>query len=349
MENNKFKINTNKTMVIETNYMCNLKCVHCYVPGSRKEPAAYLSFNDAVDVFKQMEDLGFKNILFTGGEPLANPEFDKIYEEAYNRGFIITIFTNAVLLNEKYKNLFTKKPPAMIRVSMFGGSRDSYIDVTGYDFFDKVRENILFLKSNGIFVKVKLPLLRQNYKDAKSIKDYFKKYNIPCKIEYRIIPRFDGDDDILLYRLTPEEIIEYEFKNSEHSIEEYINACNARDKNEKVRTIDYCVNTCQAFIINPDYNLQFCFFLRDHHISLREHSLAEAIPMLTDIVSKSELNSFSTPECSKCNRQFICYYCPGWAKNETGKSYVAIPFLCRLTELFFDSIEFSKELKNVSS
>ena len=34
-------INTNKTIVLELNYRCNLKCVHCYVQMSRKKIALF--------------------------------------------------------------------------------------------------------------------------------------------------------------------------------------------------------------------------------------------------------------------------------------------------------------------
>lgn len=64
-------INTNKTIVLELNYRCNLKCVHCYVPDVEKKDSPFLSLKDAKHIFDEMELNGFDRVLFTGGEPFA--------------------------------------------------------------------------------------------------------------------------------------------------------------------------------------------------------------------------------------------------------------------------------------
>lgn len=51
---------------------------------------------------------------------------------------------------------------------MFGGSIESYKEVTKADYFDKVLDNIKFFYGNNINVQVKIPLLRQNGQDVKS-------------------------------------------------------------------------------------------------------------------------------------------------------------------------------------
>ena len=73
-------INTNKTIVLELNYSCNLKCIHCYVPDVEKKDSHFLSLRDAKHIFDEMELNGFERVLFTGGEPFANPQFLDIYQ-----------------------------------------------------------------------------------------------------------------------------------------------------------------------------------------------------------------------------------------------------------------------------
>lgn len=324
------EINTNKTIVLETNYYCNLKCIHCYIPGQEKEQRCEVTVEDAVCLFDQMLEGGFNRILFTGGEPLANPDFKYIYEEAWNRKFIISLFTNATLLDEQYKHLFVTKKPDLVRISMFGGDESSYESVTHSNMFAKAIENLEYLHQNGVLVRTKIPVLRQNSESIKEMHEKLKELGISNKLEIRIVPRFNGDTGALKYRYTPEEIIAMNLDNMSRSIHQYKQI----DQSLKVeKNIKNCVENCQPFIINPEMHLQLCFYIRDWSINLKEHRLVEAIKILIDEIKQSQDLSGEL-ECLNCSRQFMCPYCPGWARIETGSFNKRIPFLCNLVELY---------------
>jgi len=331
VKDNEFVLNRNKTIVIETNHFCNLRCIHCYVPFGNKANASFISLQDADMLFNQLAACGFRNILFTGGEPLAHPQFDKIYENAWDRGLTISIFSNGALLNDRYRDLFLHKKPELIRISLFGGNKQSYEEITGFDLFDQVVDNLLFFKDNKISLSVKMPLLKQNAESIIEARKMLRQKEIENKIEYRIIPRFDGDKDILKYRNSPEQIIEflYNINNGNYMMSRQL----LDNPSKKVRTIQHCIENCQPFIINPDLELHLCFFLREWKLSLKENSLAEAIEYMTGML-KEKCGIDDNPICQKCSRQYFCQYCPGWAKNETGSYNRPIPFLCQLTELY---------------
>ena len=151
MKNDKqrFKLNVNKTVVLELNYHCNLQCIHCYIPGEEKKPKKYMSYQEAKMILDQIKAQGFRRIVFTGGEPMMNPDFEKIYSYAWKQGFVINLYTNATLTAGSKKELLLVKKPALIKVSLFGGDADSYKSVTGHDLFSLVYSNILLLKENG--------------------------------------------------------------------------------------------------------------------------------------------------------------------------------------------------------
>lgn len=324
-------INTNKTIVLELNYCCNLKCVHCYVPDVDKKDSPFLSLKDAKRIFDEMELNGFDRVLFTGGEPLANPQFLDIYQEAWNRGFIISIFTNATLIGEKEKKLLIDKQPDLLRISLFGGSIESYKEVTKADYFDMVLENIKFFYANNINVQVKIPLLRQNGQDVKSIHKKLKEMGVTNKIEIRIIPRFNGDVEALKYRYTPQEIIDMKLDDEKKSLDFYKKI--RINKGKKVKNLKYCVEHCQPFVINPEMKLQLCYFIRDWEEDLNELNLKDAILKLSEKILKENI-TWSESMCEKCDKQYMCPYCPGWARNEIDCANDKIPFLCQLVELY---------------
>ena len=124
-----------------------------------------------------------------------------------------------------------------------------------------VLENIKFFYANNINVQVKIPLLRQNGQDVKSIHKKLKEMGVTNKIEIRIIPRFNGDVEALKYRYTPQEIIDMKLDDEKKSLDFYKKI--RINKGKKVKNLKYCVEHCQPFVINPEMKLQLCYFIRD--------------------------------------------------------------------------------------
>ncbi|MEM0479553.1 MAG: radical SAM protein [Pyrobaculum sp.] len=87
---------------------CNLKCLHCYIDAGEAE-GGELTTEEALDVVEQMAEVGVPLILFTGGEPLARPDFFKIAERARDRGIKLVLSTNGTLITpevaKRLKNL----------------------------------------------------------------------------------------------------------------------------------------------------------------------------------------------------------------------------------------------------
>ena len=82
---------------IEITDSCNLNCVHCYrgVPSSSYWTEA--SFRSALD---ELKSLGTMNLTITGGEPFIHPLISKFLEIAGQLGFVISIQSNLVLLDD---------------------------------------------------------------------------------------------------------------------------------------------------------------------------------------------------------------------------------------------------------
>ena len=339
-----FQLNTNKTIVLELNHYCNLQCIHCYIPNEEKYPQKYITFADAHMLLDQIEAYGFKRILITGGEPLANPDFERIYSYAWEKGFIITLFSNATLMNESIKKLLITKKPALLRVSLFGADNDSYEKITGQDLFSLVYKNILYMKKNGVNVTVKIPLLRQNNPDGmKTVQQELGGRGISTKIEVRILPRFDGDTETLSYRYTPEEIMALGIDNQTRGMEKYKKIKQGTQK--KAKDINHCLHVCQPFVISPQSSLQLCFFLREWNVSLKTTSFPDALDMLVEQISR-EQKLDTEFECEDCDKQFMCPYCPGWARSEVGMLNKRIPFLCKLVEGYENKYHDLAEIKS---
>ena len=339
----KIKINTTKTIVIETNYTCNLDCVHCYVPPAEKVKNIFLPLPLAERMFKEIFDLGFKNILFTGGEPLLHPDFIDLYLAAYTNNLKISVFTNGIKLGSKIIAILKKYPPALLRLSFFGGSRMSYKEVTGRDFYTVLKKNLIKLKKEGMNIHVKIPLLRQNYKDVDLARGFLNELGIRNKVDVRIIPRFNKAGDTIKYRLSPGEIVTLGLDNDIRNSKKF-EYLRLQPENALVNhlTLKDCLEKCQPFMINPTGELQLCFFIRNFKVNLQDLNFSSALEQLVDKMSHflNDTNGDNADkECFSCSRKAICPYCPGWALNETGSEKNPIRFLCELTDLYWQKYD----------
>ena len=69
-------------------------------------------------------------LTFTGGDVFVRKDFLDIYMYAKKKGFIIEIYTNGVLINDNIVEVFTKYPPLLVDISLYGSCEKTYYSVT---------------------------------------------------------------------------------------------------------------------------------------------------------------------------------------------------------------------------
>src|SRR5260370_928608 len=89
---------------LEVTRRCPLECQHCYNNLAMGDLAARnreLTKEEYSAILTELADMGVIWLLFTGGEIFARKDFLEIYTCAKQKGFLITLFTNGILINEK--------------------------------------------------------------------------------------------------------------------------------------------------------------------------------------------------------------------------------------------------------
>jgi|LGOV01.1.fsa_nt_gb MoaA/NifB/PqqE/SkfB family radical SAM enzyme len=132
---------------IPTGDRCNLQCIFCTQrEGELAKQYKNISF---AQFLKFTEPLSFANyIQIQGwGEPLFNPDYEKIFDYVakHCKGAQISFNTNGVLLNEKWINKLTSNDNVLVNVSLNASSKETYKYLSKKDCFDKVIKNIKLL------------------------------------------------------------------------------------------------------------------------------------------------------------------------------------------------------------
>ena len=151
-------LKTLDTLWFNTGTLCNLACANCYIESSPTNDA--LVFMKAVDVAGYLDEierdqLGTREIGFTGGEPFMNPEFPAMLTDVLERGFEALVLSNAMkpmrrheaaLLNLKER--FGAK--LTMRVSLDHYTRAIHDAERGAGSWAIAMEGLRWLSDNGV-------------------------------------------------------------------------------------------------------------------------------------------------------------------------------------------------------
>lgn len=120
-------------VIIAVTARCNRQCDFCYFAGELNPHDAGRLELDHETFLRLMELPVIRHglrIAFTGGEPLLNKDLFRMTAEARRRGFIVSIVTNGLLLEERLSELLGA-PPDLLAVSYYPDARLPLLETLG--------------------------------------------------------------------------------------------------------------------------------------------------------------------------------------------------------------------------
>lgn len=139
---------------------CNLRCKHCFYSENesayiKKDILDYSELSALIDFFA--DEINILTIILTGGEPFLYPNIFDVIKKIKEKNIIITIQTNATLINELYAEKLSKildLKNDRIDISLEGATEDSHDSIRGKGTFAKTINAIKLLRKYGINLKI---------------------------------------------------------------------------------------------------------------------------------------------------------------------------------------------------
>jgi radical SAM protein with 4Fe4S-binding SPASM domain len=313
----------------ELTFRCNLNCVHCYAAEEPKKKE--LSYSQVLGILGKINHAGCLWLSFTGGEPLIREDFIDIYRYAKRKGFIISILTNATLVNPKIADYLAEEPPLAIEISLNGITESTYERISRTKgSFKKFMAGIRLLKDRKLPLRIKTQAMTLNYHELDKIKDFTRGLGLPFVLDGMIYPKLDGSDAACRLRLSPEEIANLNGLMSDSEL------CPKIEEDE-FESCDYlfrCAAGINSFHISPYGELIFCTFYREPRFDLRSGQFREGFSIFKQL---RNLKYQTDSQCKDCKIWYVCGQCPAVAKLENGNSEKPIEYLCRLAHKLAES------------
>jgi len=183
---------------------CNLRCKHCY-QNAGERLANELSTKEKIAVVNELADAGVVAIAFSGGEPLASPEFFDIAKMVRDKGLYVALATNGTMITKDTARTLRKIDVCYVEVSLDAASpelHDSFRGISGS--YARSLEGIRHCVEEGIFTSIATTVTRHNVKEVRDLIELGRRMKVSRFIHFNFIPTGRGRE-ITGLDISPEE------------------------------------------------------------------------------------------------------------------------------------------------
>jgi radical SAM protein with 4Fe4S-binding SPASM domain len=324
---------------IEVTRRCPLECQHCYnnLPmGDQDARSREMTTEEHFRVLDELVEMGSFWLLYTGGEIFARKDFLEIYTYAKKKGFLITLFTNGTLINEKIADYLVEWPPFAIEITLYGRTKETYEALTQIPgSYEKCMRGIELLRERGLPLKLKTVATSINKHEVAAMRQFAEeKLGSEFKMDGEINPRIDCSQSPLAVRLTPEEVVALDM-HAPRGLSEYRRlAKHDLERPPSLASIDtvyFCGGGRNSFAINAYGEMSICVMSQQDTFDIRESGLRPAWEhSLRDVRARKRTRP---TKCHQCRIQSLCGMCPANGEMENGDKESPVEFLCHIAHL----------------
>jgi radical SAM protein with 4Fe4S-binding SPASM domain len=319
-------------------YRCNFRCTHCYAGHLAAQPrlqAGELGTERVVGLLSAAADAGCLWLLLSGGEPLLRDDFTQIYVAARQLGLIVTVFTNASLVEQAHLDALSEYPPHQVEVSIYGATEATYERVTGVaGSFRRAHRGIERLLGRGLRVTLKTMILRENAEEVVAMEAFAQGLGLRFRVDPLVTPRLNGDLKPLEQRIDPQRAIDIElstearradlakfFERRDEAVE---------DDSMPANRLYRCGAGLASFHIDPQGLMHPC--LMSPSIAYNTHTMGFAAAWEAVTAAVDQATCDGSVGCARCPTIELCGYCPGLFALEEASPSRPSEYACRLGE-----------------
>lgn len=322
---------------LEVTRRCPLECRHCYNNLPMGDLAARnreLSKEEYFKMLDELAEMGVLWLLFTGGEIFARKDFLEIYTYAKRKGFLITLFTNGILINEKIVDYLREYRPFAIEITLYGRTKETYEAMTGLPgSYERCLRGIRLLQDRGLPLKLKTVGTKINCHEVMGMKQFAEQdLGLEFKFDSLINPRIDCSHAPLGVRLSPEEVVALEMSWPKLASE--LREGLSRELAAPPRMNDkiyVCGGGLKGFAVNPYGFMSICILSQHETYDVRSGGIREGWEHFLFAIRQRQQTRLT--KCVNCRIRFVCGMCPANGELENGDPESPVEFLCEIAHL----------------
>jgi MoaA/NifB/PqqE/SkfB family radical SAM enzyme len=181
------------SVLFELTYACNLDCTFCY--NDRALKGRPLSLPQYRALLEELASMNVLDVVLSGGEPLAHPDFFEIGALTRELGFVVRLKSNGHAIGEATAARIKREiEPVLVETSVHGATAQTHDRQTRVPgSFERLVRNIGFMRAAGLAVRANVPLTRWNEHEVEPMLDLADALDIRMRIDPETKARDDGD------------------------------------------------------------------------------------------------------------------------------------------------------------
>ena len=311
--------------MLELTHICNLKCVHCYIPDKTNNND--LTTDEIKNVINDLANEGCLFLTITGGEVFLRSDIWEILEYVYKKKFAYQIFTNGTFITDEVLKKLKNLHPWEIGISLYSMKKEIHDKITGVSgSFEKTINSIMSLRDNNVPVRIKTVLMNLNFDGYGQILDFADEFKVKIHFDFIISPKNDGDKSPLKYRVSEEK---YKILLCDTRIFPIESDVKFSDKKDNI----LCHAGKNSCSISPSGDVHSCIQIPIKAGNIREHSFkyiwenGEALNKVRKITENEVIF------CNNCSVVSYCSRCPGQAYIEDGSINGPANVFCAIAKI----------------
>lgn len=330
--------------------MCNMKCEMCYVRMSKedvKKSGRHLRTKEEwVSLAQEAKEKGMLFLLLTGGEPFLYSEFKALYRELSSMGFVISMNTNATMIDETVVEYLKENPPFRVNITLYGASDQTYDRLCHNPHgYTQVTKAIRLLKEAGIMVKLNCSVTPYNIEDLPKIVQFAKEQELMLQASSYMFPPLRRNDRMIgvNQRFTPEDAAKaaieiVRLQNGEAAFSEYIKHLEfglGGMETEECMNVTGDKILCSAgrcaFWITWDGRMLPCGMMTLPITEPFRDGFENAWNGMMEKIDPIYLPA----KCSACKDKELCHSCAAVVLTETGTFDTVPEYRCEMTKAYY--------------
>lgn len=299
---------------------CNLDCVHCYCANTGETIWTLEQSKELVDLLYEQ---GTMDLEITGGECLANPDFIEILNYINEKGFIVTILTNATLIDSTIAETIASIKPRNVQVSIYSLDEEVHDGITSVPgSLERSLHGIKVLTDKNVPIAIATPIMNSNINHVQSLREWASRMHYDINFSYKMSPSLSKEKSPLSQSVIPQE-------NDATAFPDLFMYTNFNTKlnviaNSFRRTKPGSNKLCQAGFRNLSIdaygNVSPCNSLRFSFGNLKESCFSD-VWFSTAATQWRRITIEDYPTCATCDARYYCEPCPADYYASTGDLY----------------------------
>ncbi len=309
---------------------CNLKCEHCYRDAGLAQDDE-LDLQEGKRLLRELKDLNFRLIIFSGGEPLLREELFQWIPFARELGLISVLGTNGTLVDEKCAGRLKQAGLKRLGISI-----DS-VDEKKHDKFrcldgawEQAVRGTENAKKAGLEFQVHTTVTKKNINEILAITDFAQSIGAQAHHIFFLVPTGRGKeiDDVIPSAQEYEGLIEKILYKQKTAALELKPVCApqfvriAKEKNIKTRFERGCLAGISYACILPNGEVHPCPYMPINLGNVRDEGGFRKIWQENKVFK--DLRSLKLHDkCGICEFKTLCSGCRAAAFHQSGGDYLA--------------------------